>query len=242
MIGTDLETGTIRHMDHENKASSSPARRRQSREQRREQLINATIDSLAKRGYAATTLADVSDGAKLSRGIVNFHFDSKDNLLLETLQFMSDEYQANWKARYAASPGDTAHKLAALITADLDKKICTPRKVAAWFALMAEAKSRPAYQKLVWERDTKYRDRLTEYCRKAKDEAGYTFDPENVTAAIYAMQEGIWLRLMLSGRKYTRTDALRIAMEMLGTVFPKHFNPDGSPLTTTPRHKPGRKT
>ena len=50
------------------------ARRREPKALRREQLINATIDSLAKRGYAATTLADVADGAGLSRGIVNFHF------------------------------------------------------------------------------------------------------------------------------------------------------------------------
>ena len=241
-MGTTLDTGKIPNGNEETEASPLPSRRRESREKRREQLINATIESLAVRGYAATTLADVSDGAKLSRGIVNFHFDSKDNLLLETLQFMSDEYQENWKARYAAAPSDTAHKLIALITADLDRKICTPHTVAAWFALMAEAKSRPAYQKLVWERDTKYRGRLTEYCRKAKDEAGYTFDPENVTAAIYAMQEGLWLRLMLSGRKYKRTDALKIAMEMLGTIFPKHFDADGSPLTKTPRRKPGRKT
>lgn len=59
--------------------------RKASKETRRQQLIEATIDSLAKRGYAETTLADVADGAGLSRGIVNFHFESKENLLIATL-------------------------------------------------------------------------------------------------------------------------------------------------------------
>ncbi|MCB1455538.1 MAG: TetR family transcriptional regulator C-terminal domain-containing protein [Nitratireductor sp.] len=209
--------------------SEQAPRRRESKATRRDQLINATIDSLALRGYAATTLANVSDGAKLSRGIVNFHFDSKENLLLETLQFMSDEYAQNWEECLANAPQDTASRISVLVTADLDKKICTPRKVAAWFALMAEAKSRPAYQKLCWERDEKYRSVLEHLCRKARDEAGYHYDPHNVTAAIYAMQEGLWLRLMLSGRDYTRTTALAVVRQTLGALFPMHFTPEGIP-------------
>lgn len=241
-MGGAMEKPERHRQVEEVQTGDQPVRRRETKEKRRRQLINATIDSLAARGYAATTLADVSDGARLSRGIVNFHFDSKENLLLETLQFMSDEYQANWKARYAEAPPDTASRIAALVTADLDRKICTPRTVSAWFALMAEAKSRPAYQKLVWERDQKYRACLTEYCRKAKEECGYSYDPETVTAAIYAMQEGLWLRLMLSGRNYKRKTALGIMRQMLGTLFPRHFTPDGEPITPPSKTKPGRKS
>ena len=42
--------------------------RKASKETRRQQLIEATIDSLARRGYSETTMADVADGAGLSRG------------------------------------------------------------------------------------------------------------------------------------------------------------------------------
>src|SRR6476646_4624902 len=72
--------------------------RKASKEVRQLQLIEATIDSLAKRGYAETTMADVADGAGLSRGIVNFHFESKEKLLIATLQHMYDEYSQHWRA------------------------------------------------------------------------------------------------------------------------------------------------
>ena len=69
----------------------SPAKGRSaSKELRRQQLIKSTIDSIAKRGFADTTLANVADGAGLSRGIVNFHFKSKDKLLIETLKHVAD--------------------------------------------------------------------------------------------------------------------------------------------------------
>lgn len=206
------------------------ARRREPKALRREQLINATIDSLAKRGYAATTLADVADGAGLSRGIVNFHFASKDNLLTETIKFLQDEYTANWKALVEKAPPDTASQLLAMVTADLDRKICTHRKLAAWFALLTEAKTRPAYHQMAWERDEKYRTTLAAICRTAKQEGGYAFDPQSTADAIYAMQEGLWFRMMLFGRGYKRETALGVVLDTLCTIFPKHFAPDGTPL------------
>ena len=205
------------------------ARRREPKALRREQLINATIDSLAERGYAATTLADVADGAGLSRGIVNFHFTSKDNLLSETIRYLQDEYTANWQAMVGKARSDTASQLLAMVTADLDRKICTQRKLAAWFALLTEAKTKPTYQKLAWERDDKYRTTLAAICRAAKLEAGYAFDAQSTADAIYAMQEGLWLRMMLFGKAYKRETALKVVLDTLFTIFPRHFADDGTP-------------
>jgi len=199
---------------------------------RREQLINATIDSLAKRGYAATTLADVADGAGLSRGIVNFHFASKENLLAETIRFLQDEYTANWQATVKKAAPDTASQLLAMVTADLDKKIFTHRKLAAWFALITEARSKPAYLEMAWERDAKYRSTLASICELAKEEGDYAFDPQSTADAIYAMQEGLWLRMMLFGRGYKREAALGVVLDALCTIFPRHFAQGGMPLKT----------
>src|SRR5215467_6337245 len=85
--------------------------RKASKEVRQLQLIEATIDSLAKRGYAETTMADVADGAGLSRGIVNFHFESKEKLLVATLQHMYDEYSAHCRSVLQKAGGDPARQL-----------------------------------------------------------------------------------------------------------------------------------
>ncbi|OCW58001.1 hypothetical protein AWJ14_02330 [Hoeflea olei] len=204
--------------------ATEAARRREPKALRREQLINATIDSLAKRGYAATTLADVAEGAGLSRGIVNFHFTSKDNLLSETIRFLQDEYTANWQAMLKKAAPDTSSQLLALVTADLDRKICTHRKLAAWFALITEARSRPAYHEMAWERDEKYRTTLAAICERARQEGGYDFDPQSTADAIYAMQEGLWLRMMMFGRGYKREAALSVVLNALRTIFPNHFS------------------
>jgi TetR/AcrR family transcriptional repressor of bet genes len=202
--------------------------RKQSKEVRRLQLIEATIDSLAKRGYAETTMADVADGAGLSRGIVNFHFESKEKLLVATLQFMADEYAAHWRAALQKAGDDPARQLAAVVAADFDRSICNRRKLAAWCAFWGEAKSRPTYQALCGARDAAYQTIIIELCRTLKADGGYAYEPQAMALALSAMLEGLWLRLMMGTEDVTRESALQAGNEFLAAVFPRHFARSGA--------------
>lgn len=214
----------------ENPTKAEPTRRRASKEFRRDQLIQATIDSLAKRGFSATTMADVADGASLSRGIVNFHFESKDKLFVETLTYLSDEYAANWHAQLEKVEQTPAKRLRALVLADLDKKICTPRNVAAWFSVMTEAKGKPALQKLGWSRDEDYIAALEAEIEQIRLQGGYAFDTSKTASALYAMQEGLWFRMMLNRKEFNRDAAVEISLTTLGSLFAHHFDANGTPL------------
>ncbi|MCF3641230.1 TetR family transcriptional regulator C-terminal domain-containing protein [Rhizobium sp. TRM95111] len=200
--------------------------RKASKETRRQQLIEATIDSLAKRGYSETTLADVADGANLSRGIVNFHFESKEKLLVATLQYMADEYAVHWQAALDRAGPRPADRLWAVVAADFDRRICTKRKLAAWCAFWGEAKSRPTYQALCGARDVKYQETVIALCAELKAEGGYDYAPEPMALSLCAMLEGLWLRLMM-GDGTTRETAHEAAIVFIVTAFPNHVSYQG---------------
>ncbi len=200
--------------------------RKASKETRRLQLIEATIDSLAKRGYAETTLADVADGAGLSRGIVNFHFESKEKLLVATLQAMADEYANHWYTALEKAGPRPADQLWALVAADFDRRICTKRKLAAWCAFWGEAKSRPTYQALCGARDVKYQEMVIALCAALKAEGGYDYTAETMALSLSSMLEGLWLRLMM-GDGLTREKAHEAAIEAIVAMFPKHIARNG---------------
>lgn len=201
--------------------------RKASKETRQLQLIEATIDSLAKRGYSDTTMADVADGAGLSRGIVNFHFESKEKLLIATLQHMYDEYSAHWRNALQKAGDDPARRLHALVAADFDRSICNKRKLAAWCAFWGEAKSRPTYQALSGSRDQDYQQTIVDLCEQLKQDAGYVYDAEATAMGLSSMLEGLWLRLMMGAENVTRESAYRAAVEYLNSVFSKHFSREG---------------
>jgi AcrR family transcriptional regulator len=200
--------------------------RKASKETRQQQLIEATIDSLARRGYSDTTLANVADGASLSRGIVNFHFESKEKLLVATLQYMADEYSSHWHAALDKAPPTAAGRMWALVNADFDRRICTKRKLAAWCAFWGEAKSRPTYQALCGASDLSYQKKFVDLSAELKAEANYSYDPEPMALAICAMLEGLWFRLMMNDG-LTREKALEAAIAQVAAAFPQHISTQG---------------
>ena len=213
-----MKTETANH-----KASARPAKRKATRHARRSQLIDATIDSLASRGYSGTTLGDVAEGAGLSRGIVNFHFESKEKLLVATLEHMAAEYGTHWRNALEKAGDDPAEKLAALVNADFDPLVCNRRKLAAWCAFWGEAKSRPTYQALCGSRDEAYQALLEQLCCELVERGGYTHQPREMAIALDALLEGLWLRLMMGNSGISRETAKASAIAFLKTAFPKDY-------------------
>jgi AcrR family transcriptional regulator len=194
--------------------------RKAPKELRRRQLINATIAALARKGYAGITMADVAEGAGLSHGIVNFHFESKDELLLETLRFLSDEYRDNWQGEQEKAGPEPAARMAALISADFNRNICSHKKLAAWCAFWGEAKSRPTYQKMCGARDEGYHRVLADLCT-ALGGKRRAFDAIATAHAIGSMTEGLWMRVMMNS--ISREEGETIALKSLEAFFPDHF-------------------
>ena len=206
--------------------AKTPTRgRTASKEVRRQQLIESTIDSIARRGFAETTLANVAEGAGLSRGIVNFHFKSKEALLIETLRFVGDEYRSVWTRALERAGTNPADRLWALMEADFDPKVCTRKKIAVWFAFYGEAKSRPTYRDICGERDGECNDALIAACRALIDEGGYDgLDPVVVARNLWALTDGLWLNLLMTPGAFDRAGAIQACLCHVAAMFPRHFS------------------
>jgi TetR/AcrR family transcriptional repressor of bet genes len=207
--------------------SARPSPRKASREVRRQQLIEATISSLARRGYAQTTLTDVAAAAGVSHGLVNFHFQSKERLLGETLLFMSEEYRANWMQALALAPQQPAAQLNALILADFNEAICTPDRLAAWCAYWGEAQSRPLYQEQCGANDEEYIRIKEEICARLIADGGYGWDPARAARVVRVTVEGVWLDFVSTTAPYSREEALKTVYLCTAALFPRHFDVNG---------------
>lgn len=198
--------------------------RKASREHRRQQLIDATIESLARRGFAQTTLTDVALTAGLSHGLVNFHFESKEKLLTETLLFLATEYRDNWVNALGAAPAAPAAQLNALLMADFNERVCTQTKLTAWCAYWGEAQSRPIYQEMCGSNDIEYVSVLEGICARLIDEGGYQLDAVTVARALRVTVQGLWLDLQTTASPFAREEAARTIRVCVTAFFPKHFN------------------
>jgi TetR/AcrR family transcriptional repressor of bet genes len=199
-------------------------RRTASKETRRLQLIRATIKSIARNGLSDTTIATVSSEAKLSQGIINLHFQSKERLLIETLRHVADVYKDTWETALANAGPSSAEKLQDLVNVDFDKSVFDRNQIAVWFAFWSETKSRPTYRKLCAERDRGYEKVLTGLVAEIIEEGNYgPLDPAVVASGLAAITQGLWLDLLVSPRSMNREKAYGISQTYLACLFPKHF-------------------
>lgn len=198
-------------------------RRALTRERRRQQLIDATIKCISNKGLGSTTLADVAREAGLSQGIVNLHFNSKDNLLKETLRAIAEEYDEQFMKALTATGGGAAEKLRALMELDLKPSICERRKLAVWFAFWGEVKAVPTYQKICAARDDKYGEVMTGLVTEIIREGHYELDPRTVTEALSSMTDGFWLSCLVNPKTFDRRVALDAVHLYLKTMFPNDY-------------------
>ena len=209
-----------------NSKNGGSRRRAQPKEVRKEQLIRATMQCIARTGLSGVTMARVTSEAGLSLGIANLHFESKEKLLLETLEYVTSEYNRDQRA--ILESGDypsLAAKLEALLQFDFSATVTEKNKMAVWFAFLGEAKSRPTYQRICSRQDSTSQDLMASLFQAIIDEAAYTDVDAELTAAGYiALVDGLWLNTLVAPRRLSRKKAYRVARHYLASAFPNHIH------------------
>ncbi|MEM8814085.1 MAG: TetR family transcriptional regulator C-terminal domain-containing protein [Pseudomonadota bacterium] len=200
-------------------------RRAEKREARRQQLIDATIDSISKRGFSGTTLATVTQTANLSHGVVNFYFETKEDLYIDTLGYLANEHYEIWHQAMLDAGPDPADQLAAIVAADFDRRLCSRKKLAVWFAFWGQPRYRSNYLKIHNEHDDQRFAELVRLCSDLIADGGYTGeDPEALARSIEATVDGLWLGLLLYPKGSKREEAHNDAKAHLARLFPRHFS------------------
>jgi len=195
-----------------------------SKQARRNQLIKATLHCIARKGLSSTTMADITQQAGLSLGIVNLHFVSKERLLIETLQYVADEYQQGLETIYSDQTLNVSAKIRAQANYDFSKKIINRDKLAVWFAFWGEAKARPTYSAICAEYDDLVARNLTALFDNLKRAGDYdNINPARAARAYTALTDGLWLDLLISPRKLSVTKAREVVNDFLFSQFPQHF-------------------
>jgi TetR/AcrR family transcriptional regulator, transcriptional repressor of bet genes len=197
-------------------------------EERRAQLIEATIRCVAGRGLAETTIATVAKEAGLSQGIINLHFQSKERLLTETLRYLADEYRTACNNAAASSQDDPVAGLQAMVDLCFQRSICNRDKLAVWFAFWGERKFRPTYRRICAARDNAHDDLVRTMCTNLCKLGNYSdVEPVLVADGLSALTDGLWLDLLVRPESMKREQAWRVTMAYLADAFPRHFQQPG---------------
>ncbi len=203
-------------------SASTASKKRQilPRAVRREQLSQATMRCIARLGLSSVTLSQVTKEAGLSQGIANLHFAGKEDLLVETLRYVTGEYNRG-QIQILEDPAFAlpSERLAALVNFQFSRSVTEETKMAVWFAFYGEAKSRPTYKAICAQADAKAARLVRRLFADVGLELDRSMDPVMVAEGYIALIDGLWLSLLLAPKKMTRAKAKRVAWAHLNGIF-----------------------
>jgi len=108
----------------------------------RRRFLEATLQSLAEKGYAATTTQEVCRRARASRGALLHHFTTREELIVEAVEYILDENLRHFKKTMANISGDC------LTLADIARTLWeehwTSNTYYAWIELVLASRTDPA--------------------------------------------------------------------------------------------------
>lgn len=196
-----------------------------TKERHRRVLIEAAADAILEHGLANVSVSRILERAGLSRGMVNLHFRSKANLLVEVVRHYSDAYGTHWQAAMAAAGPRPEDRLRALIAADFDAAVLNRRMMAVWTAFRGEAQTSPAYMPFIDSRDTRLHAAITAICADLVAAGPYpSVDPALAAMAFLAVLEGLWNDFHLYPDRFDRDAARAVVLHMARAFFPRHFD------------------
>jgi AcrR family transcriptional regulator len=158
-------------------------------EVRREEILVATIAEIEKSGMSALRVSDIAGSLGVSSGLVFYHFDTKDALLVEALEYAVVR-DADRLDRALAKEGEPLERLRRVLTS------YGPTGAAHGWTLWIEAWStalrEPSIQASLRKLDKRWRDALEDVITDGVGTGAFACDdPKGTVARVGALLDGL---------------------------------------------------
>lgn len=210
---------TSQKTDKRQTKTARGAHHREAPDVRRKALIQATMRSIAKYGYAGTTIGSICAEAQVSRGLINHHFGSKDELLRQAYIELCEEWAFQTRDMLLDSQRDPEEKLRAMIRVSFGPTVFKQDHLGIWVGFWSAIGKSPALRKL--NRELYKQDRAT-YERAFEEIAhkrGKKIDARLAAIALGALMDGLWLEWCLDPKGFSPTEAEAACLEFVNRTL-----------------------
>jgi AcrR family transcriptional regulator len=164
--------------------------KRLSAAERRDQIERSATELFASRGYAATTVEEITRAAGVTKPMLYRHFESKQELCIRLLERYRDELVSAPLARFDPGAADRREHLTAMIGAWLDHARSNPAATRLLFTPITGDPEVGGAQRELYERQRATQAALLREFAPALEDAEIAPMAEMTRASLAAL--GLW--------------------------------------------------
>lgn len=184
-----------------------PKYRRALPEERRVDLVEATLRCLARDGHAGVSVRRIATEAGVSAGLVNHHFEGIEALVAAAYEKIAGDVMNRILTRVEPVEGHRA-RLSAFVAASFSPEVLDPSLLRVWVVFWSLLPHVPVLQEIQKRTWVDYRRTLE------KELAGCApagaVDVEAVALGLAALMDGLWLQWGLDPGCYAPSTGIRL--------------------------------
>lgn len=195
---------------------------------RKQQLIEATMQSISELGMQNTTIVSISKRAGMSSGIISHYFGGKQGLIEAALRFLLEQLGKELRERMAKTDGSPQQRLNCIIESNFSGFQRSELAAHTWLSFWARSVHEPGLKRLQQINNARLYSNLRYSFAQVLAPQAAT-DAARQTAA---MIDGFWLRSALSldpqeSFEAGETLSKRFVQETLAQAGATHFSDRG---------------
>ncbi len=186
--------------------------------ERRQELIDATLDTIAEVGLKGATVRQIAIRAGVTAGLVRHYFASKDQMVEEAYRSVL----ATFAARAADIAGDPRARLRRFITLNLTAPVANGRSLSLWASFISQVRLDPELAAIHREGYLGFRNDLQGLIRdflEAESRNAGDADCRRHAIAINGMIDGLWLEGCLAGELFGEEELVAIALTSIEALL-----------------------
>ena len=214
-----IETVMTSIQQMKQKQSEQPPRQREAPDVRQKLLINAAMRSIAKFGYSGTTIETICNEAKVSRGLINHHFGSKEELIRQSYKALRDEWLAQTHGSLQGNYDTPEDKLHAMIRVSFGPTMFKQEYLGIWagfWSAIGKSQALRTLNRELFDKDREAYQTIFEDIARLRGKAIYA---RRAALSIIALIDGFWLEWCLDPKCFTAEEAEAACLGFVAQTF-----------------------
>lgn len=193
--------------------------RREGEGKRRDQLIAAALDIIARDGPQAATVRAIAERAGVTQGLIRHYFTSKEELTRAAYQQVMGRMTGDNRAALADAADQPEARLAAFVDAALRAPVVDPTTLGLWCAFIQQVLHDPAMAAVHEATYLGYRAILEELIAAALPRVNDPVRLRRLAIACNGVIDGLWLEGSAYPQGFADGELARIGLDAVGAML-----------------------
>ena len=196
--------------------------RRAPGDERRQDLIRATLDILAERGLHAATVREIAVRAGVTNGLIRHYFETKDHMIHEAYRSTMDEMTVLAREAGNSAAQHPRERLRRFVAANFSPQVLDLRKLTLWASFISMIHIDPEMAAIHREAYLEFRSEVEQLVADVFAEAGMASGEAECRPAaikINAVIDGLWLEGAMAPGLFGEGDLIAMGMESVEAIL-----------------------